>query len=254
MSFPSLVAFDLDDTLTESKSPLPPPMTDAITRLLRCVPVAIISGGRFEQFDEQVLRMLPPVAPLGELHILPTCGTRYMRYLDGSWADIYRRDLSHAERSRAIASLTLRAQQLGYWEPDDRVFGDRVEDRGSQVTFSALGQRAAPDIKRAWDPDGAKRHALRDLVAADLPDLEVAAGGSTSIDITQKGVDKAFGIKALAEQTGIPLSAMLFVGDRTEPGGNDYPVVLLGVPTLSVTGWRDTLGVIGDLCDKLEDR
>jgi len=248
----ALVAFDLDDTLAESKSPLQPEMARSIARLLGCADVAIISGGRFQQFDEQVLQRLPDGADLARLHLLPTCGTRYVRFQDGRWRNVYDRLLTDDERARAIAALERRARELGLWEPDAKVSGERVEDRGSQVTFSALGQLATPADKRAWDPTGAKRHALRDAVAADLPDLAVAAGGSTSVDITHQGIDKAYGLRALSEQTGIALDDMVFVGDRTEPGGNDHPVVQLGVATITVTGWRDTLDVIDDLCERLE--
>lgn len=249
-----LVAFDLDDTLAESKSAIKPEIGLALARLLGVTQVAIISGGALPQFEAQVLGRLPDGADLGHLHILPTCGTRYMHFADGAWRDVYRHYLTDGEKAAAIASLTKRAKQLGLWEPDDKLSGGRIEDRGSQITYSALGQEAAPAVKRAWDPTGAKRHALRDAVAADLPELSVGAGGSTSIDITRHGVDKAYGMKALAAQTGIPLDEMVFVGDRTEPGGNDYSVVQLGVRTIPVTGWCDTLAVIDKLCEQMGAR
>ncbi|MCL2489854.1 MAG: HAD-IIB family hydrolase [Propionibacteriaceae bacterium] len=249
-----LVAFDLDDTLALSKTPVEPSMAAALARLLAVCDVAIISGGAWAQFDKQVLEKLPADAELGRLHILPTCGMRYRRFEDGQWCDVYQHMLTNKEKAAAIASLTKRAKELGDWEPDSRLAGERIEDRGSQVTYSALGQLASPADKRAWDPTGARRHALRDAVAADLPGLAVAAGGSTSVDITRLGVDKAYGMKCLAEVTGIPLRDMVFVGDRTEPGGNDHPVVELGVETITVTGWRDTLDVIDDICKQLEER
>src|SRR5690606_30764905 len=104
---------------------------------------------------------------------------------------------------------------LGLWESE--TWGPILEDRGSQITFSALGQQAPVDAKRAWDPTGARKSALRDAVAARVPDLEVRSGGSTSVDITRKGIDKAYGMRQLAEQTGVPLADMLFYGDRLDP-------------------------------------
>ncbi|MCL2653930.1 MAG: HAD-IIB family hydrolase [Propionibacteriaceae bacterium] len=249
-----LVAFDLDDTLALSKTAIEPSMAAALARLLKVCDVAIISGGAWPQFNKQVLAKLPPEADLSRLHILPTCGMRYCRFEDGQWNDIYQHFLTDEEKAAAIASVTKRAKELGAWEPDAKVAGERIEDRGSQITYSALGQLASPANKRAWDPTGARRHALRDAVAADLPSLSVGAGGSTSIDITRRGVDKAFGLKSLLDETGIPLSDVVFVGDRTEPGGNDYPVVELGVETITVTDWRNTLDVINDFCEQLEVR
>ncbi|SER58625.1 hypothetical protein SAMN05443377_10357 [Propionibacterium cyclohexanicum] len=249
--FPALIAFDLDDTLAPSKSPLPPAMSRTLTDLLTLRPVCVISGGQFGQFREQLLDRLPAEADLTQLHLMPTCGTRYLRHIDGAWRELYARDLTVDERERAITALTRHAKALHLWEPDALVRGDRIEDRGSQVTYSALGQHADVASKRNWDPAGEKREALRSAVAAELPGLEVRAGGSTSIDITRRGIDKGYGMAQLAEQTGIGLDEMLFVGDRLEPGGNDYPVRALGVPCHAVSGPRETLeflaGVITEL-------
>ncbi len=73
-----------------------------------------------------------------------------------------------------------------------------------------------------------------------LPHLEVRSGGSTSIDITRMGIDKAYGMNRLAQLTDIPIDEMLFVGDRLDPDGNDYPVKELGVPCVAVTDWEET--------------
>ena len=221
-ALPRLVAFDLDDTLAPSKSAMPPAMATALRRLLDVVPVCIISGGQVGQFRDQVLAHLDADADeLSRLHLMPTCGTRYYTY-----------DPSQARR-------------LGLWE--DQTWGAILEDRGSQITFSALGQEAPLDAKRAWDPTGEKKAALRDAVAPLLPDLEVRSGGSTSVDITLKGVDKAYGMKRLAEMTGIALEEMIFVGDRLDPEGNDYPVKALGVPCQAVSGWQDTVAYVTSL-------
>ncbi|MFC7764673.1 HAD-IIB family hydrolase [Leucobacter soli] len=239
---PRLVAFDLDDTLAPSKSPVEPRMLDVFSRLLERTTVAVISGGNFEQFEMQLVARLEQAGlretALEELHLLPTCGTRYERRDAGAWRTVYREHLTQAERDAALTALREEAERLGLWEAE--TWGEILEDRGSQVTFSALGQRAPVEVKQAWDPDGAKKNALRAAVAARLPELEVRSGGSTSVDITRRGIDKAYGMRKLAEQTGIGLDEMLFVGDRLDPDGNDYPVKALGVPCQAVDGWEDT--------------
>ena len=133
------------------------------------------------------------------------------------------------------------------WEEDPS--GDIIEDRGSQITYSALGQRAPLEAKRAWDPTGEKKAKLRDVVAVQLPDLEVRSGGSTSVDITMKGVDKAYGMAKIMEQTGLAQDQIVFIGDRLDPQGNDYPVKKAGFETISVGGWQDTVGVIEHLIE-----
>ncbi|WIE55130.1 HAD-IIB family hydrolase [Curtobacterium sp. MCBD17_003] len=247
MPVPRLVAFDLDDTLAPSKSPLDPRMLDTFARLLDAVPVAVISGGQFAQFDQQLVAPLRAREGLrlDDLHLMPTCGTRYYRWLDADWHLEYAEDLTEDERTRAIAAVEDQAKQAGLWETE--TWGPIIEDRGSQITFSALGQAAPVDAKKAWDPDGSKKDHLKRLVQAQLPDLEVRSGGSTSIDITRKGIDKAYGMTKLAHITGIALDDMLFVGDRLDPEGNDYPVKALGVPCHAVTGWPDTADYLDEL-------
>ena len=247
---PKLVAFDLDDTLAPSKSPLPDPIRHALLELLTVTQVCVISGGQIEQFRLQVVDRLGALSPQAEqgLHLMPTCGTQYWRVQQGALHRVYAEDLTEDQKSRAMAAVEQEARRLDLWAAE--TWGPVLEDRGSQVTFSALGQKAPLDAKKAWDPSGEKKNTLRAAVQRLLPDLEVRSGGSTSVDITRQGIDKAYGMKKLAERTGVALADMLFIGDRLDPSGNDYPVKALGVPTQAVAGWEETEGVIAALVAK----
>jgi len=246
-NLPRLVAFDLDDTLAPSKSALDPTMIDLLVKLLGVTEVCIISGGQFGQFQSQVIDNLPEISPnkLARLHLMPTCGTQYYRSDDQGWAQVYAENLSEDEKTRALDAVEQSARHLGFWESD--TWGPILEDRGSQITFSALGQAAPVAAKIAWDPTNAKKNALRDAVQERLPDLEVRSGGSTSVDITRQGIDKAYGMKRLADLTNVNLDDMLFVGDRLDENGNDYPVKVLGVECIAVEGWPDTVALLEDL-------
>jgi phosphomannomutase len=249
---PRLVAFDLDDTLAPSKAPLPDPIRRALLDLLEVADVCVISGGQIEQFRKQVVDRLGelPGRLAVRLHLMPTCGTQYWRVTSDGVTCVYAEDLSASEKADAMRAVEEQAKRLGLWA--EKTWGPALEDRGSQVTFSALGQRAPLDEKRAWDPTGEKKNRLRAAVQERLPELEVRSGGSTSVDITRRGIDKAYGMRRLAELTGIPFAEMLFVGDRLDPDGNDYPVKALGVPTRAVTGWEDTVDVIDDVVARLK--
>jgi len=250
---PRLVAFDLDDTLAPSKSPLDPRMSTLLVELLEHVEVCVISGGQFGQFRTQVIDQLPELRPDQgvRLHLMPTCGTQYWHRTADGWSQVYAENLTADEKTRATTALEEQARRLGLWE--SQTWGPILEDRDSQITFSALGQAAPVDAKTAWDPTGERKSALRDAVAALVPDLEVRSGGSTSVDITRKGIDKAYGMLKLVEITGIPLTDMLFVGDRLDPDGNDYPVKALGVRCHEVTGWQDTADYLETLIRELSD-
>ena len=249
MSSYRLIAFDLDETLAPSKSPLPDRMAAALRSLLDVADVCVISGGQFGQFDAQLLRNLRATEEqLSRLHLMPTCGTRYTVRRDGRWTDVYARDLSREERREAMSAVEEEARRLGLWEA--RTWGAILEDRGSQITFSALGQEAPLEAKRAWDPDGSKKELLRAACSARLPGLEVRSGGSTSVDITRKGIDKAYGIAELAVQTGIGIDEMLFVGDRLDEGGNDFPVLRLGIEARAVSGWEETAAFVEEYVER----
>lgn len=254
MTTPRLVAFDLDDTLAPSKSAIDDRIGGLLIALAERVEVAIISGGQLQQFTAQVVDRLPQVDAgiLERFHLMPTCGTQYYRLRGDGITTVYARTLTADQKSRALEAVETEARRLGLWESE--TWGEILEDRGSQITFSALGQTAPVAAKTAWDPTGSKKNALRAAVAALLPDLEVRSGGSTSVDITERGIDKAYGMGRLSEETGIPLDDMLFVGDRLDPDGNDYPVLAMGVACQAVEGWEDTAAFLETLIPTLPAR
>ncbi len=69
-------------------------------------------------------------------------------------------------------------------------------------------------------------------------------GGTTSTDVTLPGIDKAFGMTKLIEAIEISKDEILFIGDKLEEGGNDYPVKAMGIDSIAVDGWEDTAYVI----------
>jgi HAD superfamily hydrolase (TIGR01484 family) len=237
-----LVAFDLDGTLAASKQPLEPDMAEALADLLGVVDVAVISGGDWPQFDKQVASRLPDRADRTRLWLMPTTGTKLYTFREGRWSAVYAELFSDGEKKRIVEAFDTALRATGF--VPERSWGERIEDRGSQITFSALGQQAPLDAKEKWDPDHAKRRVIQADLKQRLPGLAINIGGSTSIDVTREGVDKAYGLKKLSEESGIALDAMLFVGDAIFPGGNDYPAKELGLDTVRVRDPQETLAVI----------
>ena len=228
-------------------------MSAALAQLLERIPVCIISGGRFEQFEKQALDgFTASDEALEQLHLMPTCGTRYYLWRDGQWQLQYAEDLTEDEKARSIAAVEEEARKLDLWHPGP--WGELIEDRGSQITFSALGQQAPVAEKTAWDPDGSKKRALWAAISPRLPDLEVRGGGSTSIDITRKGIDKAYGVNRLLEKLDVTREQLLFIGDRLDVTGNDYPVYAMGVPSVAIHDWHGTLERVSALVTWLDDR
>jgi len=237
----TLIVFDLDGTLAESKSAVDPEMSGLLHDLLVIVKVAIISGGDWPQFQKQVLSKLPHDERLTQLSLLPTCGTKFYQYA-GDWKKLYEEDFTKDEREKILSSLHKALAQAGY--KVTKVWGEAIEDRGSQITFSALGQQAPLEEKNKWDPDYAKRKKIKSILDTYIPEFSVRIGGSTSIDITKPGIDKAYGIGKLRDLLHISLKEMIYIGDALFPGGNDYPAQKAGVDCIPVKGPEETKQVI----------
>jgi len=235
-----LIVFDLDGTLAESKSSLDAEMAGLLHGLLGVVKVAVISGGGWPQFEKQLLSNLPHDERLVNLSLLPTCGTKFYEY-KGDWKKLYSEDFTAKEKEKIIASLTQAVGEAGFKAA--KVWGEVIEDRGSQITFSALGQQAPLEEKNKWDPDYTKRKKIKAILDPLLPEFSVRMGGSTSIDVTKPGIDKAYGIRKLRDILGISLPEMIFIGDAIFPGGNDYPPKEAGVASIRVQGPHETKGI-----------
>ncbi|VVB73909.1 Eukaryotic phosphomannomutase [uncultured archaeon] len=241
-----LIIFDLDGTLAESKMPMDREMSDLLRKLLRRKKVAVISGGAYAQFEKQFLESLDcPPDLLKNLYLFPTCATSFYRHEDG-WKNVYEERLSPEERDRILAAFDEALKETGF-VPLDRPFGEVIENRGTQITFSALGQNAPIELKRGWDPDFSRRKRIKSALEKRVPEFEIRMGGSTSIDVTRKGIDKAYAISKIEEQTGISRAGMLFIGDALFEGGNDYPVKATGVECIQVSGPAKTKEVIRSL-------
>ena len=245
-----LIIYDLDGTLAESKAAVDAEMASLLRSLLEVVRVAVISGGDWPQFEKQVLSHFPHDERLKNLSLLPTCGTKFFHYT-GAWKKIYSEDFTADEKSKIVSSLRKAVDQAGF--KVEKVWGEIIEDRGSQITYSALGQHAPLNEKSKWDPDFSKRKKIKALLDTQLREFSVRMGGATSIDVTKPGIDKEYGVRKLRDILGISLKEMIFVGDALFPGGNDYPAEQAGVIAIPVRGPEDTKRVVEAIIACLED-
>jgi hypothetical protein len=213
--------------------------------------VAVISGGAWTQFEMQLLTDLPKNSLLANLSLLPTCGTKFFQY-NGTWEELYSEDLTAAEKRKIRDSLDRAAGEAGYRAK--KVWGDVIEDRGSQVTYSALGQQAPLAEKEEWDPDFAKRKNITAILETLIPEFSIRIGGATSIDVTKPGIDKAYGIGKLRDTLHLSFKEMIYIGDALFPGGNDYPAEEAGVMSIPVKGPDDTNLIISTILACLGDK
>jgi hypothetical protein len=242
-----LIVCDLDGTLTESKTDMEPKMSEVMVELLKCKEIAVIGGQWYPRFQEQFVRHLKcPPALLERLYLFPTCGSAFYRYKEGAWAEVYAEKLTDSEKRKIMDAFAIALPKAGYVKPEV-TYGDILEDRIQEIAFSAFGQRTPVPIKRAWDPDGAKRQAIRRYLIELIPEFEVNVSGMTTIDVTRKGIDKAYGIRKITEYLKYSIDEMLFIGDALFDGGNDYPVKKSGVDCIMVGGPADTINIFSKI-------
>lgn len=254
-----LVVFDLDGTLAKTKSVLEPPMASALRDLLQQKKVAVIGGGSYKQFTKQLLDGLDcPPALLANLFLFPTTATSFYRYQKNRWRPVYSLRLSKSERAAIRGAFKDTFKEIGY-VPPKKVYGKTLEDRGAQMTYSFLGQDVVAALgekgvalKEQWT----KQHAplklqITAMMQQRLPNLEVHAAGFTSIDVTKKGIDKAYGVLQIEKRLKIPVKEMVFVGDALYPGGNDYAAKRSGIDCVATTGPDDTERIIRALIGKV---
>jgi HAD superfamily hydrolase (TIGR01484 family) len=248
----SLIVFDLDGTLAPSKSPLEPSMDRVLTALLKVKKVAVIGGGSYEVFTNQLIKNLTCPKPLlTNLFLFPTTSTAFYRYRGGRWTKVYRKTLSTKEKKQIHTAFAEAFKATGYVHPK-KVWGTVIEDRGTQITFSALGQEVVAALgkkglamKEQWFKDNQPlRLKMIKIMARRLKKFEVRGGGLTSIDVTQKGIDKGYGVRQIEKHLHIPIKDMVFIGDALYKGGNDAAAKKSGVQTIATSGPRETIGII----------
>jgi len=235
-----IIAFDLDGTLANSKMDIDNEMSLLLGELLKIKKVVVMSGASYFQMKKTLLLKLDCDRSLfSNLFLFPTDATSFYEYVNEEWRNIYREELSLEQREIIITALQESLDEVGYLKPDT-VYGEIIEDRGTQITFSGLGQKAPLAEKLKWDPDRVLREKIIKAFESRVSDFDAKVGGSTSIDINKKGVDKSYGIKQIEKKFNIPVDEILFIGDALFKEGNDHSVLSTGVDTIAVKNPEET--------------
>jgi HAD superfamily hydrolase (TIGR01484 family) len=241
-----LIVFDLDGTLTPSKSNLEPDVARALAALLARKKVAVIGGGKYSLFRKQFVAHLHTSSRLlNNLFLFPTVGTSFYRYHHG-WKPVYEKSFPLREKQKIKDAFVAALAAIHYRRPK-KIWGRVIEDRHTQITFSALGQKAPLAAKEKWNQTSDMRTPLINKLRGLLPECSVHQGGLTSVDVTEKGIDKAYGIRQMKKYLHVPIQKMLFMGDSLTGHGNDAPAKKTGVQCVAVRGPKDTKRIIKEI-------
>lgn len=246
MDCPKVALFDLDNTLAEPFRPISDAMTASLTKVIARLPTAIMTAASLERIELEVLSRLGGDVDLTRLMLFTANAGQAFAFEKNHWRMQYGFEFTDAQLAQIRAALEESLRETNVLQ-GAKVYGEQFIDYKGYFAFTALGVGAPVEERRAWDPDFAKRTVLRAKLLEKLPEFDVYIGGSTSIDITFKGVSKAYGITWLSERMKIPASDMLYVGDALYEGGNDQVVISTGVQTRQTKDPEETLAIIDEL-------
>ena len=229
MSSIKVIAFDLDGTLCQHKTPLPQENRDMLAKLGEKYTLIMAGAGQCGRIFRQ-MEGYP-------IDIIGNYGLQYCRYNSETKALDVVRDLTFpCDRESVERRVTALREKYGYTE----FAGDNVEYHSSGcVTFPLLGTKAQQADKLAFDPDRTKRRAFYQDVIDTFPEYNVFVGGSSSFDMAPMPFNKAYALKKYCDERGIKYEEVVYIGDDYGWGGNDESVYLSEINFLCVDDYRD---------------
>jgi len=243
---PRIVILDLDNTLAESFQPLTAEMAERLAKVTAKMRAVIMTSAGWKRIERDVLPNLAAGTDLANLFLFTDSSGSCRQYVRGAWRETYALGFSREEREHIKKTLNECIEETDVVR-DAPLWGPRIIERDASIAFAALGLDAPAHEKREWDPDSSKRRKLLECLSERLPECEVRIGGTTTVDITRRGITKAHGVRWLAKELGIEPKEMLFIGDSLYPGGNDAAVIETGIRTSEVSGPEDTARILDAL-------
>lgn len=224
-----LIAFDLDGTLTQHKSPLGEENRKVLEQLSKKYKLLMAGAGMCNRIFNQMGKF--PIDVLGNY------GMQYAEYNSKTGElDIVRNDVMPVDKESIEKRVTAMREKYGFTD----FAGDNVEYHASGcVTFPVLGTAAKIEDKLAFDPDRKKRRAIYEDVKATFSDYTVFVGGSSSFDMAPAPFNKAYALAKYCEERGIAHDEVVYVGDDYGPGGNDESVYLSDFNFLTIDNYLD---------------
>ena len=134
-----------------------------------------------------------------------------------------------------------------------KLFNNYIEKRDGMINFSVLGRNCPYSDREqyfAYDKNAGERESIRLELLKKFPEYDISIGGMISMDITLKGRGKEQVAGCLRKE--YPNEKIIFFGDKTEKGGNDYTLAqaVLQLPNtqvFQVSGPQDVQKILGEI-------
>lgn len=224
-----LMAFDLDGTLTQHKSPLGEENRAVLEALARKYRLLMVGAGACSRIFHQMNEF--------PIDIIGNYGMQFSQWDPAKKALVLRRD-EHVEVDRAEA--VRRADTLRDEFNLHDYAGETIEIHASgMLTFPILGTKAKIEDKLAYDPDRSRRKPMYARVCEIFHEYTVFIGGSSSFDIVPKPFCKSSALKRYMDEFGFAAGEVAYCGDDYGVGGNDHDVYESGVRFITIDNYLD---------------
>ncbi len=231
-----VIIADVDETICEPAQEINIKLAEKINAIIqKGITFAFISGTPTAELHRMISAHLPE-----EHHLLANTGASYSIQRNGFSQEIHSYLLTADEKKEIIEAF--KKLIIEYQIQSMTSIEDQLQDRDSQIAFSALGRHAPLELKRQFDPLGEKRMQWIKFLRQYLDEnkYEIAIGGTTTLDVTRKGLDKEWAIREFMKINHLSPEEVIFIGDKLYPGGNDYPAAKV-VDCIAVKSPEETM-------------
>ena len=208
--------FDIDGTLTPSRLRMTEKFSKFFDKWSNENKYYLVTGSDLDKTKEQL-----PIAYIDRAEAIFTCCGNQM------WRDdelIYDNKFELSTKLKNTLEVVLMSNQYPHR------YGNHIEDRGSMVNFSIVGRNCTQEQREhffKWDEEKGERKKISTFLKHKFKDLDAVLGGQISIDIYPKGMDKSQIFDVIKQDRLVEPREYIFIGDRTEKSGNDYPLAKL---------------------------
>jgi len=245
--------FDVDGTLTPSRLPMTKEFQKFFKQWIKKNQFYLVTGSDLPKLQEQMC-----MYDIEAEGIFTCCGNQFWKpdphIVNISAYQIYDNKFEVPRKLKKLLGTILSNSRYPHR------YGNHIEDRDSMVNFSIVGRDCTQEQREEyykWDKENGEREIIAQAVREKFPDLDAVIGGQISIDIYPKGNDKSQVLGKIYQEinkdshtkTYANTFEYIFIGDRTERGGNDYPLAQLmnkkdNCSTFQTDGWEHTMQIL----------
>ena len=216
--------FDVDGTLTPSRLQMTEKFKKFFKEWTTKNRFYLVTGSDLPKLQEQVPEDILELAN----GIFTCCGNQFWK--EGNtkqwptdWKLVYENKFELPNHLEMFLNIVLKQS------PYPHRYGNHIENRGSMVNFSIVGRDCTQEQREdffKWDNENNERQRIANIIKNKAKGIDAVIGGQISIDIYPEGKDKSQIFEHI-QKLETNVKEFIFVGDRTEEGGNDYPLANL---------------------------